>query len=86
MDKNKKNEKEELKRMVVNKYIQKSGYKIKKILGLFNTVVENFDNVNKQNDINEMLYQIKKLTNGNLTNYEQNMLYKEFINSVIYLK
>ena len=86
MEKNKKNEKEELKRMVVNNYIQKSGFKIKKILGMFNTIVENFDNVNKQNDINEMLYQVKKLSNGNLTNYEKNMLYKNFINSVIYLK
>ena len=86
MKKNNKNEKVELKRMVVNNYIKKSGYKIKKILGMFNTIVENFDNVNKQNDINEMLYQIKKLSNGNLTNYEKNMLYKEFINSVIYLK
>ena len=86
LDKNKKNEKDELKKFIVNKYIKKSGYKIKKILGLFNTIVENFDNVNKQSDINEVFYTIQKLENGKLTNYEKNLLYKDFINSVIYMK
>ena len=84
LKKNKKSETEELKKMVVNKYIQKSGFKVKKILGLFNTIVENFDNINKQPDINEMFYQIQKLTHNKLTEYEKNLLYKEFINSVIF--
>ena len=86
LEKNKKNEKVELKKFIVNKYIKKSGYKIKKIIGLFNTIVENFDNVNKQSDINEMFYTIRKLECGKLTNYEKNLLYKNYINSVIYLK
>ena len=69
--------------MIVNKYIKKSGYKIKKIIGLFNTIVENFDNINKQPDINELFYQIQKLIHNKLTKYEKNLLYKEFINSII---
>ena len=83
LEKNKKNEMYELKNMIVNKYIKKSGYKIKKILGLFNTIVENFDNINKQPDINELFYQIQKLIHNKLTEYEKNLLYKEFINSII---
>ena len=67
LKKNKKSETEELKKMIVNKYIQKSGFKVKKILGLFNTIVENFDNINKQPDINELFYQIQKLTHNKLT-------------------
>ena len=84
LEKNKKNEKIELKQMIVNKYIKKSGYKIKKILGLFNTIVENFDNINKQPDINELFYRIQKIIHNKLTEYEKNLLYKEFINNVIF--
>ena len=84
LKKNKKTETEELKKMIVNKYIQNSGFKVKKILGLFNTIVENFDNINKQPDINELFYQIQKLTHNKLTEYEKNLLYKEFINNVIF--
>jgi hypothetical protein len=84
LKKNKKTETEELKKMIVNKYIQKSGFKVKKILGLFNTIVENFDNINKQPDINELFYQIQKLTHNKLTEYEKNLLYKEFINNIIF--
>ena len=84
LKKNKKTETEELKKMIVNKYIQNSGFKVKKILGLFNTIVENFDNINKQPDINELFYQIQKLNHNKLTEYEKNLLYKEFINNVIF--
>ena len=84
LEKNKKSEITELKHMIVNKYIQKSGYKIKKILGLFNTMVENFDNIKNQPDINELFYQIQKLIHNKLTEYEKNLLYKEFINMIIY--
>ena len=86
LQKNKKSEVSELKHMIVNKYIKRSGYKIKKILGLFNTIVENFENINKQPDINELFYQIQKLIHNKLTDYEKNLLYKEFINSVIFNK
>ena len=84
LEKNKKSEIQELKSMIVNKYIKNSGFKIKKILGLFNTIVENFDSVNKELEINEMFYQIQKLIHNKLTIYEKNLLYKEFINNVIY--
>ena len=84
LEKNQKSEENELKHMIVNRYIKKSGYKVKKILGLFNTIVENFDNINKQPDINELFYQIQKLIHNKLTVYEKNLLYKEFINSVIF--
>ena len=84
LNKNKKSEINELKSMILNKYIQKSGNGVKKIIGLFNTILENFDNINKQPDINEMLYQIKKLIHNKLTRYEKNLLYKEYINSVIF--
>ena len=83
LKKNKKSEIQELKHMIVNKYIKKSGYKIKKILGLFNTIVENFDNINKQPEINELFYQIQKLIHNKLTEYEKNLLYKDFINYAI---
>ena len=86
LEKNKKSEIYELKHMIVNKYIKKSGYKIKKILGLFNTIVENFENITKQPDINELFYQIQKLIHNKLTDYEKNLLYKEFINNVIFNK
>ena len=84
MNKNKKNEINELKSMIINKYIQKSGIGVKKIIGLFNTVLENFDDINKQPDINEMFYLIQKLIHNKLTKYETNLLYKEYINSVIF--
>ena len=84
LEKNKKTETDELKHMIVNKYIEKSGYKIKKIIGLFNTVVENFDHINQQTDINELFYQIQKLIHNKLTDYEKNVLYKQYINSVIF--
>jgi hypothetical protein len=83
LEKNKKNEKNELKQMIVNDYIKKSGYKIKKILGLFNTIVENFDIIDKQPDINELFYRIQKIIHNKLTEYEKYLLYKEFINNVI---
>ena len=84
LNKNKKSEINELKSMILNKYIQKSGNEVKKIIGLFNTLLENFDTINKKSDINEMLYQIQKLIHNKLTKYEKNLLYKEYINSVIF--
>ena len=81
-----KNEDEELKKMVVNKYIKKSGYKIKKILGLFNSLVEEFHDLDNDEEINEMFYQIQNIIKKKLTTYEKNALYKEYINTIIYSK
>ena len=83
LKKNKKSEKNELKKMVMNKYIKKSGYKMQKILGLFNTIIENFDNISQQPDNKQFYNQLQKIMQNRLTNYEKNMLYKEFINNVI---
>ena len=84
LDKNKKCEINELKSMIINKYIKKSRNGVKKIIGLFNTILENFNDINKQPDINEMFYQIQKLNHNKLTKYEKNLLYKEYINNVIF--
>ena len=35
------------------------------------------------NDLNEMFHYIKKIINNNLTKYEKNLLYKDFINNII---
>jgi hypothetical protein len=86
--------KNEIKRMIVNNYIQKSGFKTKKVLGLFHNLLENFllnidDEKSKinDNDINKTFYFIKKLIlKEDLTLFEENELYKDYINNIIYKK
>ena len=80
-------ENHELKKMIINNYIKKSGYKIKKVVGLFNSLIEDFENLcNFDNDMNEMFHYTTKIINNNLTKYEKNLLYKEFINNIILIK
>ena len=75
----------ELKKFIVNDYMIQSGYKSKKITGLFNKMVENFGNISAyDNDLNEMFYNIGKIINKNLANNEKNLLYKDYINKIIY--
>ena len=84
---NEKNETDELKKMVINNYIKKNGYKVKKVIGLFNSLVEDFENlcvINK--NMNNMIYYISKIVNKSLTNLEEQLLYKDFINNIILLK
>ena len=77
-------ENHELKKMVVNNYIKKSGYKVKKIIGLYNSLVEDFENLSYyDNDLNEMFHYTKQIINNSLTKYEKNLLYKDFINKII---
>ena len=76
----------ELKKIVVNKYITRTGYKMKKIIGLFNSMIEDFNNIKKSDDINRMFYYVKNLIKRDLTNYEKNVIYKEFINNFINIK
>ena len=83
MQKNNKKEENELKKMVLNKYIKKSGFKIKKIIGLFNSMVECFDLIEKEKEIEEMFYNIQQVIKRKLTPYEKNLLYKEYINNII---
>ena len=80
------NEENELKKMIINKYIRKAGYKIKKIIGLFNSLVEDFNNIGNEQEMEEMFYNIQQIINKKLTPYEKNNLYKEYINSIIYMK
>ena len=86
MKKIKQKEETELKKMVVNKYIKKSGFKVKKILGLFNSLVKEFHDLENDEEINEMLYQVQNIINRKLTDYEKHALYKEYINAIIYSK
>ena len=84
---NEKNETDELKKMVINNYIKKNGYKVKKVIGLFNSLVEDFENlcvINK--NMNNMIYYISKIVNKSLTNLEEQLLYKDYINNIILLK
>ena len=82
--KNKNTESHELKKMVVNNYIKSGGYKVKKIIGLFNSLVENFATLSYyDNDLNEMFHYTAKIINNNLTKYEQHLLYKNYINDIV---
>ena len=82
--KKKNTESNELKKMVVNNYIKSGGYKVKKIIGLFNSLVENFATLSYyDNDLNEMFHYTAKIINKNLTKYEQHLLYKNYINNII---
>ena len=82
--KKKNTESHELKKMVVNNYIKTGGYKVKKIIGLFNSLVENFATLSYyDNDLNEMFHYTAKIINKNLTKYEQHLLYKNYINNII---
>ena len=82
----KKGEENELKKMVINKYIRNAGFKVKKIIGLFNTLVEDFNNIGNEHEMEEMFYNIQQIIKRKLTPYEKNNLYKKYINSIIYLK
>ena len=75
-------EENELKKMVINKYIKNSGFKIKKIIGLFNSLVEDFNNIGNQKEMEEMFYNIQQIIKRKLTSYEKNNLYKEYINTI----
>ena len=77
-------EENELKKMVLNKYIKKAGFKIKKIIGLFNSMVECFDLIENEKEIEEMFYNVQQVIKRKLTPYEKNLLYKEYINNIIY--
>ena len=79
-------EENELKKMIINKYIRKAGFKIKKIIGLFNSLVEDFNNIGNEQETEEMFYNIQQIIKKKLTPYEKNNLYKEYINSIIYMK
>ena len=82
-----KNENEELKKMVYNNFLMKSGYKIRRLLEIFHSLITNFKEChNNCDDIDKIFLKLQKIINRNLTADEKNLLYKEYINSVIYCK
>ena len=92
LEKKKYDQEKEMKKMVINNYIEKSGFQIKKFLGTFHNLIEQFtllenkDNFNiVENDINKCFFYMKKIINKKLNNYEKNELYKDYINKVIYM-
>ena len=85
-------EKKEMKKMVLNNFIDKSGYQSKKILGMFHNMLEQFfieNNKkynNKDTNINKTFYYIQKLIMEDLSSFEKNELYRDYINKIIYKK
>ena len=80
------NETHEIKKMIISDYIQKSGFKVKKITGLFNAMAEAFSYISNESPTNEMLNSIIKLMKKTLTPYEKNILYKKYMNRVVLAK
>ena len=92
LEKKKLTEEYELKKMVMNNYIEKAGYQTKKFFGIFHNLIEQFTFMEKKNDsnikennLNRSFYLVKKIMMNNLTNLEKNELYKDYINKVIFL-
>ena len=92
LEKKKLTEEYELKKMVMNNYIEKVGYQTKKFFGIFHNLIEQFtfmeekNNVNtKENNLNKSFNLVNKIMKNNLTNCEKNKLYKDYINKVIFL-
>ena len=86
------NEVNEMKKFVINEYIEKAGYQTKKFFGIFHNLLEQFtslekkDDLNpKENNLNKCFYFLKKIMNKNLSTFEKNELYKDYINKVIFL-
>ena len=85
-------EENEMKKIVMNNYIEKAGYQTKKFFGIFHNLIEQFTVMEKKNDfskkennLNKSFYLVKKIMTKNLTNFEKNELYKDYINKVIFL-
>ena len=93
LEKNKLDEGKEMKKMIINNYIEKAGYKIKKFFGLFHNLIEQFNLLDSkdifsvmENNINKCFYLTKKIITKKLTYFEKSELYKDYINKVIYNK
>ena len=86
LEKNKLDKEKEIKNMIINNYIEKAGYKIKKFFGLFHNLIEQFILLDNKDcfDINKCFNFLAKIITNNLSNYEKNELYRDYINKVIY--
>ena len=78
-------ENEELRKMLLNDIIQKHQYKNIKIIDNFNNFINNIKlEYNDIEEIDNSFYNIQKLIQKKLTIYEKNLLYKKYINNIIY--
>ena len=80
-------EEDELRKMLLNKIIDNPKCKNIKIIDIFNSVINNFKLVYKNADeVEKIFYYIQKIIQRKLNVYEKNLLYKEYINKIIYNK
>ena len=80
-------EEDELRKMLLNKIIYNPKCKNIKIIDIFNSVINNFKLVYKNVDeVEKIFYYIQKIIQRKLNVYERNLLYKEYINKIIYNK
>ena len=80
-------EENELRKMLLNKIIANPKCKNIKVNDIFNSVINNFKMVYKNADeVEKIFYYIQKIIQRKLNVYEKNLLYKEYINKIIYNK
>jgi hypothetical protein len=78
-------EEDELRKMMLNNMIDKSKNKEIKIIDIFNNVINSFKQIYKNIDeVEKVFYYIQKIIQRKLNVYEKNLLYKEYINKIIY--
>jgi hypothetical protein len=77
----------ELRKMLINNLMEKTKFENSNILDIFNCLINNCKLINNNvEDINKIFELIRKLIQRNLTINEENIIYKEYINEVIYKK
>jgi hypothetical protein len=77
----------ELRKMLINNLMEKTKFENSNILDIFNCLINNCKLINNNvEDINIIFELIRKLIQRNLTINEENIIYKEYINEVIYKK
>ena len=68
----------ELKKMLINNFIEKEGFGIRKIIGMLNTSVDSFAQLKTKD---ALMVKLKCINNKELSNDEKNAMYKNYINS-----
>ena len=80
-------EEDELRKMLLNNMMDKPKSKDIKIIDIFNSVISSFKTIYKNIDeVEKVFYYIQKIIQRKLNVYEKNLLYKEYINKIIYNK
>ena len=78
--KEKKNINDELKKMIVYNFIEKEGFKSRKIIGNLNSSLDDFINLNQKDNFIE---EIRKIIYGFENNDEKYKFYQKYINDII---